>query len=57
MSLELVMDMGAWRAVIHVVAKSQKELSDSTELNIYFYGLLSIYLSVSLSFVSLENPG
>ena len=30
---ELVMDREAWGAVIHEVAKSQTQLSDSTELN------------------------
>jgi len=30
---ELVMDREAWRAVIHVVAKSQTQLSNGTELN------------------------
>ena len=30
---ELVMDMEAWRAVIHAVAKSRTRLSDWTELN------------------------
>ena len=30
---ELVMDREAWRAVVHVVTKSQTRLSDWTELN------------------------
>ena len=29
---ELVMDRGAWRAVVHGVAKSRTRLSDRTEL-------------------------
>ena len=30
---ELLMDREAWRGAVHGVAKSQKRLSDSTELN------------------------
>ena len=30
---ELVMDRGAWRAVVHGVARSRTRLSDCTELN------------------------
>ena len=30
---ELVMDREAWRAAVHGVTKSQRRLSDSTELN------------------------
>ena len=30
---DLVMDREAWRAAVHVVAKSQTRLSDWTELN------------------------
>ena len=30
---ELVMDRGAWRAVVHAVTKSRTQLSDGTELS------------------------
>ena len=33
---ELVMDMVAWRAVVHGVAKSRTQLSDCTELKDYY---------------------
>ena len=36
---ELVMDREAWRAAIHVVAKSQTQLSNWTELKIDSYSL------------------
>ena len=34
---ELVMDRGAWRAVVHGVAKSRTQLSNWTELNLYLF--------------------
>ena len=33
---KMVMDMEAWRAVIHGVAKSRTQLSDWTELKLHF---------------------
>ena len=43
---ELVMDREAWRAVIHVVAMSQTQLSDWTELTELHLFLTWLFLSV-----------
>ena len=42
---ELVMDSKAWRAAVHVVAKSRTQLSDCTELTILenYYMIKSTY--------------
>ena len=34
---ELVMDRVAWRAVVHGVAKSRAQLSNSTELSLFIW--------------------
>ena len=43
---ELVMDREAWRAAIHGVAKSRRQLSNLTELNISVHVTLSIHLTL-----------
>jgi len=37
---ELVMDREAWRPAVHGFTKSQTQLSDWTELNVYIYAIL-----------------
>ena len=44
---ELVMDRDAWRAAVHVVAKSQTRLSNWTELNVHGLVMLSFFLESS----------
>ena len=51
---ELVMDRGAWRAVVHGVAKSRTWLSDWIELNLgnniaYILELLNIKQFLSMT--------
>ena len=50
---ELVMDKGAWYAVVHGVTKTQTQLRDWTELNLFLicmYGMEMIYRKYSLKF-------
>ena len=43
---ELVMDREAWYAAVHLVAKSQKGLSDSAELIYILYATIYIYIKL-----------
>ena len=45
---ELVMDREAWHVAVYVVAKSQIQLSDWTELNSQFYSLEGLALTVDI---------
>ena len=48
---ELVMDREAWRAAVHVVAKSQTRLRDWTELNWTEYTLLVLPLRMAFDYL------
>ena len=51
---ELVMDRGAWHAIVHGVTKTQIQLRDWSELNLFLiwtYGMEMIYGKYSLKFI------
>ena len=53
--LELVMDMEAWRAVVHGVSKSRTWLSDWTELNIITFSLMLLSQALfSIELIEIE---
>ena len=51
---ELVMDREAWHTAVHLVTKSQTEVSDSTELVHILYGTKGN--GNTLQYYCLENP-
>ena len=49
---ELVMDRDAWHAAVHVVTKSQKRLSDWTELEMIHFHVRKMYIWLCLGEMS-----